>query len=274
MLRDVLTNLPGFGTWPCDEINFVWKHGNMNYKYDDLPVEAVTDETVLFVQQQFNKIALKTDSTYVVEKTCANSMRVGYVDAIIPRARYIFLLREGCDAVMSAIERWERPVADLSYFLNKARFVAPGDMWQVILRATRNRLYGYLQPDARPRRTWGPMSGELDQYVNEGRPLTEICALQWTQCVEGALAEFGRMDSSRWITVGYERFVNEPEVEIRRILEMMSAEIDPSEIAQACGKVHSTSVGKSKMMADTEQLNQIEALVEPTMSLARKLLRA
>ena len=33
MLRDVLTSLPGFATWPCDEINLIWRHGNR-----DLPL--------------------------------------------------------------------------------------------------------------------------------------------------------------------------------------------------------------------------------------------
>ena len=28
MLRDVLVKLPGVGTWPCDEINYIWRHGN------------------------------------------------------------------------------------------------------------------------------------------------------------------------------------------------------------------------------------------------------
>jgi hypothetical protein len=27
MLRDVLTLLPGVATWPCDEINYTWRHG-------------------------------------------------------------------------------------------------------------------------------------------------------------------------------------------------------------------------------------------------------
>ena len=29
MLRDVLTKLPGVATWPCDEINYIWRHGTV-----------------------------------------------------------------------------------------------------------------------------------------------------------------------------------------------------------------------------------------------------
>ena len=36
MLRDVLTALPGFETWPCDEINLAWRHGNRALPSDEL----------------------------------------------------------------------------------------------------------------------------------------------------------------------------------------------------------------------------------------------
>ena len=26
MLRDLLAQLPQFSTWPCDEINYIWRH--------------------------------------------------------------------------------------------------------------------------------------------------------------------------------------------------------------------------------------------------------
>ena len=31
LLRDLLTQLPGYGTWPCDEINYIWRHGNATH---------------------------------------------------------------------------------------------------------------------------------------------------------------------------------------------------------------------------------------------------
>ena len=42
MLRDVLTALDGIGTWPCDEINYIWRHGNVRYPSDELPRENAT----------------------------------------------------------------------------------------------------------------------------------------------------------------------------------------------------------------------------------------
>ena len=38
MLRDALTALPDCGTWPCDEINYVWRHGNVGFPSDEFRV--------------------------------------------------------------------------------------------------------------------------------------------------------------------------------------------------------------------------------------------
>ena len=35
MLRDVLCNLDGVGSWPCDEINYIWRHGNVKNPSDE-----------------------------------------------------------------------------------------------------------------------------------------------------------------------------------------------------------------------------------------------
>ena len=39
ILRDTLTSLSGFETWPCDEINPIWRHGNLFWPDDEIPVE-------------------------------------------------------------------------------------------------------------------------------------------------------------------------------------------------------------------------------------------
>jgi len=42
ILRDTLTQLPSITTWSCDEINYIWRHGNINYPSDEFPVELAT----------------------------------------------------------------------------------------------------------------------------------------------------------------------------------------------------------------------------------------
>src|SRR6185503_1405135 len=97
MLRDLTCTLPGCGTWPCDEINFIWRHGNVGYPSDAIPPRLATARVRSFIRSRFAKIARQRGLTTVVEKTCANSLRVPFVDSVVPEARYIFLVRNGVD---------------------------------------------------------------------------------------------------------------------------------------------------------------------------------
>ena len=47
ILRDVLTSFDGICTWPCDEINYIWRHGNAKYPSDELlAANAGTHKTI------------------------------------------------------------------------------------------------------------------------------------------------------------------------------------------------------------------------------------
>ena len=45
MLRDILSTFEGVATWPCDEINYIWRHGNMSYPSDEIPRELANPKT-------------------------------------------------------------------------------------------------------------------------------------------------------------------------------------------------------------------------------------
>ena len=80
MLRDVLTQMPGVGTWPCDEINYIWRHGNTRFPTDEFGPQQATPAVKAYIQRIFVRFAEKHKLAYVVEKTCANSLRVGFVE--------------------------------------------------------------------------------------------------------------------------------------------------------------------------------------------------
>ena len=86
MLRDVLCNIPDFSSWPCDEINYIWRHGNARYPSDEIPKEKATSSVKDYIQNCFEEIRKRTGSNFIIEKTCANSLRVPFVDAVLPNA--------------------------------------------------------------------------------------------------------------------------------------------------------------------------------------------
>ena len=106
MLRDVLTSLPGYGTWGCDEINLLWRHGNRDHPSDELRAEQATPQVQRYLRKAFDQVRRNTGQQAVVEKTCANSLRIGFVRRVLPEARFLFIVRDGFDASTSAVRRW------------------------------------------------------------------------------------------------------------------------------------------------------------------------
>ena len=84
MLRDVLTRLPGFVTWPCDEIPFIWRHGNVRHPSDVLPAESAGPDIRAYIRGKFEEFGRAHALSTVVEKTCSNSLRVPFVDRVLP----------------------------------------------------------------------------------------------------------------------------------------------------------------------------------------------
>ena len=102
MLRDLLTSAPGVETWPCDEINYIWRHGNLTEPSDEFSPLMATENVNSFIRNKFDKLFRLKDCSYIVEKTCANSLRVGFVSKVFPDAKFIHLIRDGRDVVASA----------------------------------------------------------------------------------------------------------------------------------------------------------------------------
>ncbi len=53
MLRDLLVELPAVGTWPCDEINYIWRHFNAAHPDDEFPPELATPRVRDYLRQSF-----------------------------------------------------------------------------------------------------------------------------------------------------------------------------------------------------------------------------
>ncbi|MFV2092639.1 MAG: hypothetical protein ACC634_06100, partial [Hyphomicrobiales bacterium] len=73
MLRDMLSTLPGFATWPCDELNPVWRHGNRSWPDDEIPAE-LAGRGRDFIRRRFTRMWRQSGGCpFIVEKTCANA---------------------------------------------------------------------------------------------------------------------------------------------------------------------------------------------------------
>ncbi len=263
MLRDILTCLPGVGTWPCDEINYIWRHGNVRFPSDEFTSQQARPEVQRYIRSQFSRLASRYQLNTVLEKTCANSMRVGFVDAVLPDAKYIFMVRDGLDVIGSAILRWKAEL-DIPYLMKKARYVPMTDLPYYASRYLRNRVHRFFSRD-KQLAFWGPQMNHMQDLLQR-YSLPQVCALQWQTCVRNSQQGFAAIDSSRVIRLRYEDFVCNPAHELQQIAEFMGKPVSIETAQQLTSGVSGRSVGKGRASLDDSVLSDVIPLIGKTLA--------
>jgi hypothetical protein len=162
---------------------------------DALGAETVSDRERAYV---YTAVRLFTRGARFVDKTPESCLRLAYLAALFPDARYVFLRRQAADNVNSLIEGWR----------------------------ARPRFVKYRLPE--PLEGLGPLSGNLWSFVlvpgwRELRRayLEEICARQYVACNEAVLAARTHMDPAAWVDLAYEDLVADPHGELVRLFERL-----------------------------------------------------
>lgn len=263
MLRDFLIELPGVDTWPCDEINYIWRHGNVSNESDEFLPEMATPQVSKYIRDRFDIVQKKYNSNYVVEKTCANSLRVGFVDGVIPDAKYIFIVRDGLDVIGSAKLRWKAKL-DIPYVLKKVRYVPWMDLPYYGFKYFGNRMAKIFSEEGRLT-FWGPQLNDMDMVL-ETYSLEQVCAIQWQRCVEASEYAFSQMAEEKTHRLRYEDFIRNPANEFKKICSFLGMEPPDEEVLNKIkSRVSLSSLGKGRNAIDQQQLEGILPIISHTL---------
>ncbi len=262
MLRDILVQFAGLGTWPCDEINYIWRHGNRSFPTDAFTPKMATPKVKRYIRRQFAKLATSQALETIVEKTCANSLRVGFVEEVLPKAKYIHIIRNGLDAAVSASERWTATL-DLKYIFSKAKYVPPSDLPYYAGRYLLNRIQKLLSRKAQLA-AWGPRFEGMEEVLCTNL-LPVACAIQWQRCVTAAERELAQIPDHRVFHVQYEQFVAEPAKRLGEVLTWLDIKAEKSHIAEFTRNVFAGSVGRWQKKIDAETADAMIAQIRSTL---------
>ena len=143
-----------------------------------------------------------------IDKTPRNALRVGFIDALWPDARFVFLTRDGRENVNSLINAW---------------------------RTDRYRTYALERPHSIPGvdPNWWKFTLYEGWEGDVSGPLEIVCAKQWMHSYDRALASFADIDSSRWLKVAYEDIVDDPVGATRDIMGWLGLEFTDAVESQA-----------------------------------------
>ena len=262
MLRDLLVKLNGLETWPCDEINYIWRHGNRSYSSDEFTASMASPSVKSYIRGQFDTFARQNHNKQIVEKTCANSLRVQFVDQVFPQAKYIFIVRDGVDSVASATHRWKAKL-DLNYILRKARYVPPSDLPYYASKYIYTRIYKLFSSEKRLS-LWGPQLDDLDSLL-ETYTLEQVCAIQWQRCVENAEQDFSNIASDRIYKIKYEDFVSSPKSEFIALADYLGQPVDNDLAGELTDFISNKSIGKGRNELGFETTDKILSLINHTL---------
>ncbi|NGP53789.1 sulfotransferase [Thioalkalivibrio sp. XN8] len=206
-LRDVLAAGAGGAAVPYD-VNYVWRYGAEGTEHDVLDPASLTDKRKNFIRRTLRSLAKAGPGDVLIEKTVASTLRVAFVDAVFPDARYVHLVRDGRDVAESAMRQWRKPPDWRSLFI-KVRQIPLANA-SYIAWFGGNFIRGIIS-GRKGGHVWGPRFPGIDQLA-EDAPLAEVCAQQWLESVTRARRDLARLPGadSRVFTIRYEDLIAGP----------------------------------------------------------------
>lgn len=130
---------------------------------------------------------------WVLDKTCINTLRLPYLYALFPSAKFVFIQRDGRDNISSMMEGWRHGRSDGSFTLSQ--FFGPFPEEVAINDGEFTDWAFFLAPGWR--------------RFNRAR-LEEVCAFQWVSANTLALQAKEIIPAEQWIHLRYEDLFTRP----------------------------------------------------------------
>jgi hypothetical protein len=189
----------------------------------------------------------------VVEKTCINVMRVPYLLRLFPKARFVFIHRDGRDNISSMIDGWRH---DGHFGLTKFLGPFPCD---VRINDGEFRDWSFFLPPG-----W--------RDYNHAR-LEEVCAFQWLSANRMALDAGRSVPPEQWIRLRYEDIFDRPIEMFRGVFARLGLPFDDA-MRDRCAKLGQlpTSIVKGKpakekwKQSNPEAIERILPTIRPLMA--------
>jgi hypothetical protein len=248
LLYTILRSSSKLAHWRPTEAHEVWEadyHPMLRgWRSNVLDESDVEPRSAARIKRSF--FLLTGKNKRLIDKTPRNVLRIPFVDAIFPNARYVILTRDGRDNVNSLINAW---------------------------RSHRYKTYELPEPHEIPGvdPIWWKFVLYPDWEQDRKGPLEVVAAHQWIVSNEHILAARKNIGQDRWTEIRYEDLVAKPEQEVGRLLEWLDLEYEEPIHAKAAATrttpintVTPPEMGKWRR----ENPKEIEAVLEtirPTM---------
>jgi len=254
LVKDIISSIPGYCTWPAENINFIWRHGNVLSAHDELGANDANESAKKFIHKEFDKMLTRYGCKNAVDKSEVNALRIGYVNQIFPNARYVFVMRDGRDAIASMLTRRHQALS-LFFLLKKVRYVPLVDIPIVTIKYFLNLFYRFFLVKSKVYKLGPVFKGMNDLLRNHSEE--EVVALQWAKCIEKAYDEISLVDSDRVYILKYENLVNNVATEVANLVNFIEDEISEKELIGIFNNINNSRIGRETSSNDVKDLKGI-----------------
>ena len=182
----------------------------------------------------------------LIDKTPRNALRVGFVNALFPDARFLFLKRDGRENINSLINAWRTP---------------------------RYRTYRLPEPHSIPGvdPAWWKFVLYPGWRDDRSRALEVVCARQWIASNEHARSGLAEVESERVFEIAYEDLIADPVTRVGDIMSFLQLEYT-EEVRSKAAATSTTPIntvtppepGKWKR-ENPDEIAAVTELIAPTM---------
>lgn len=224
---------------------YIWDRHFREAPHDQFSENDASLPVIRQIRGSFGRYLRATGTDFVIDKSPRNSLKIPFIRAVFPEARFIIIRRDPRDTILSVQARWKRRGAIFGgeprkkHLQDRLRIYRK---WLVKRPFTHLRVQSLLFELGPPRYWlrrrflnrlrwqgrfgWGPRFKGWQEMIDRVS-LLEFNAYQWLYCARGIINSVPRLPGDKVFTLRYEDLIRETEVWLKKIFSFLGMGIAP-----------------------------------------------
>lgn len=243
-----------------EEPRLVWRYGN-DHKSDMLTAADARPEVSQYIRTEFTRFVEASGRKRLLEKSPSNSLRLGFVDRVLPDCLFVHIIRNPTESILSIRQYWLQHSRGLpsGKLLQRIREISIRQ-WPHYGRELVRRILPQQFSGLAGKPVWGPRIPAIDGLLQD-LSLLEVCALQWRMCVESARLFGQTLPPARYMELRLEEL--SPNA-ITRILSFCQLDDSVALRSAFAREFDHEQVKHRQSLATDDELEVIQRWTEPT----------
>src|SRR5688572_21456285 len=201
LVQKLISTHPDVVEWY--EPNVLWLYADPGRIHDEFDEQDATNKVKQYIRKRFLKYQKRHGNRTVLEKTPQNILRIPYVRAIFPEAKFLFIVRNPFSFISSVEYKWQRPVTGQGIIrrlkdtpISQLHYWVRRYLIQQINKRILRRKYLSI---------WGPRYQAIQEDL-KAQDLFTVIARQWAIPSMKAEQDMAFFDDGQILRLKYEDF--------------------------------------------------------------------